>query len=84
MTEPLTTEGYEHTLEKLRDLKSRLAEIDGRTDLTPSHRVSVRQSYNMMIREYMKDIKLYEARRARETPPASAWRLLRTCCTIVY
>ena len=33
----LTAEGYEQTKEKLRDLETRLAEIQKRTDLDPEH-----------------------------------------------
>ena len=62
MTEILSTEGYEQTKEKLRDLQSRLAEIDKRTDLGPEHLASVRRFYRMMMREFLQDIKLYEAK----------------------
>jgi hypothetical protein len=68
MTEMLTAEGYEQTKEKLRDLEMRLAEIEKRTDLAPEHLASVRRSYKMMIREFLQDIKLYEARIANTTP----------------
>ncbi|MSQ96368.1 MAG: hypothetical protein EXR98_17695 [Gemmataceae bacterium] len=62
MTEMLTTEGYEQTKEKLRDLEARLAGIEKRTDLEPNHIESVRRSYRMMMREYIREIKLYEAK----------------------
>ena len=62
MREILTAEGYEQTKGKLRDLETRLAEIEKRTDLDPEHLASVRRSYKMMIREFLEDIKLYEAR----------------------
>lgn len=71
MTEPLTAEGYEQTKEKLRDLETRLGEIEKRTDLSPSHLESVRRSYKMMMRECLKEIKLYEARQKHE-PQASS------------
>jgi hypothetical protein len=71
MTEPLTAEGYEQTKEKLRDLETRLAAIEKRTDLGPTHLESVRRSYRMMMREYLKEIKLYEARQ-RSEPQASS------------
>lgn len=58
----LTAEGYEQTKEKLRDLETRLAKIEKRKDLDPDHLASVRRSYKMMMREYLQDIKLYEAR----------------------
>jgi hypothetical protein len=62
MSEVLTVEGYEQTKEKLRDLEMRLAKIEKRTDLDPKRLASVRRSYKMMIREYLQDIKLYEAK----------------------
>jgi hypothetical protein len=72
MTEILTPEGYEQTREKLRDLEARLAEIEKRTDLAPEHLASVRRSYKMIMREYLQDIKLYEARQAKQNPVAPA------------
>jgi hypothetical protein len=60
MTDLLTADGYEQTKEKLRDLRSRLAEIEKRTDLTPSHLASVRRSYKLMIRDYLQEIDRYE------------------------
>jgi len=71
MTEFLTAEGYEQTKEKLRDLETRLAEIEKRGDLDPEHLASVRRSYKMMMREYLEDIKLYEAKQARQNPLAA-------------
>ena len=70
MKELLSLEGYEQTKEKLRDLETRLAEIEKRTDLDADHLVSVRRSYKMMMREYLQDIKLYEARYAKPKPMA--------------
>jgi uncharacterized protein involved in exopolysaccharide biosynthesis len=72
MIEILTAEGYEQTKEKLRDLETRLADIEKRTDLDPEHLASVRRSYKMMMREYLQEIKLYEARQAKQKPMASA------------
>jgi hypothetical protein len=72
MNELLTTEGYKQTKEKLRDLEARLAEIEKRTDLTPEHLASVRRSYHMMMREFLQEIKLYEAHQARQNPLAPA------------
>ena len=65
MIEHLTAEGYEQTKEKLHDLEQRLAAIEKRTDLKPEHAASVRNSYRMMMREYLQDIKLYEAGQKR-------------------
>ncbi len=68
MTEPLTPPGYEQTKEKLADLERRLAQIDKRTDLDPEHLASVRRSYRMMMREYLQEIKLYEAKQGKPVP----------------
>lgn len=70
MSEPLTAEGYEQTKEKLRNLEERLAELERRTDLHPEHRASVRRSYQMMMRKFLRDIKLYEIRQARQNSVA--------------
>jgi hypothetical protein len=71
VTELLTAEGYEQTKEKLADLERRLAEIEKRTDLDPEHLANVRRSYKMMMRKFLRDIKLYEAKRAKQTPGSS-------------
>ena len=68
MTEMLTAEGYEQTKAKLRDLETRLAEIEKRTDLDLDHMASVRRSYKMIMREYLQEIKLYEAKLAKQNP----------------
>jgi hypothetical protein len=68
MTELLTADGYEQTKEKLHDLEMRLAGIEKRTDLDPEHVASVRRSYKMMMREFLQDMRLYEAKHAK---PAS-------------
>ena len=72
MSESLTAAGYEQTKEKLRDLETRLAEIEQRTDLDAGHLASVRRSYKMMMREYLQELKLYEARQAKAKPIARA------------
>jgi hypothetical protein len=74
MPEPLTPDGYEQTKEKLADLQRRLAEIEKRIDLNLEHLVSVRRSYKMMMREYLQEIKLYEARHGKHTQAP------RACC----
>ena len=66
MSEVLTAAGYEQTKDKLRDLESRLAGIEKRTDLLPSHMASVRRSYKMMMREFLQDIKIFEAQQAKK------------------
>ena len=70
MIELLTAEGYEQTKEKLRDLETRLAEIEKRTDLDPEHLASIRRSYKMMLREFLQEIKLYEASQTKTHPAA--------------
>ena len=72
MSEPLTAEDYEQTKEKLRDLETRLAELEKRTDVNPEHLASVRRSYKMMMREYLQDIKLYEAKQDKRNPATPA------------
>jgi hypothetical protein len=69
MIEALTAEGYEQTKAKLRDLEFRLAEIEKRTDLRPRHRESVRRSYKMMMREFLREMKLYELKQGKKEEP---------------
>jgi hypothetical protein len=71
MSELLTAEGYAQTKQKLADLQRRLAEIEKRTDLDADHLAGVLRSYKMMMREYLKDIKLYEARLGKHTSAPS-------------
>jgi len=71
MSELLSAAGYEQTKDKLRDLETRLAVIEKRTDLSPSHLASVRRSYKMMMREFLQDIKLYEAKQAKKNSSTS-------------
>ena len=71
MIETLTADGYEQTKEKLRDLETRLAEIEKRTDLNPEHLASVRRSHKMMMREFLQEIKLYEAKQGKKEPAGS-------------
>ena len=68
MSEILTAEGYDQTKDKLRDLETRLAELEQRTDLDAEHLASVRRSYKMMMREFLQDIRLYEAKQAKQNP----------------
>ena len=70
MTEILTAECYEQTKEKLGDLETRLAKLEQRTDLDPEHLAGVRRSYKMMMREFLRDIKLYEAKLGNQNPSA--------------
>jgi hypothetical protein len=66
VTEMLTAKGYEQTKEKLADLERRLGAIDKRTDLDPEHLASVQRSYRMMMRELLREIKIYEAKHGKQ------------------
>ena len=61
MTELLTAEGYHQTKEKLAQLEARLAALAARSDLTPVHHEEARRSCEEMIRQYRRELKLYEA-----------------------
>jgi hypothetical protein len=61
MTETLTAAGYEQTKEKLANLETRLARLARRADLTSAHQSDARRSYQQMITQYRREIKLYEA-----------------------
>jgi hypothetical protein len=67
MTPRLTPGGYAQTRSKLEDLERRLAELESRTDLKPLHRAEVRRSYESMIRQYRREMKLHEAERCQES-----------------
>ena len=71
MNEMLTAEEYEQTKEKLCDLETRLAVLEQRTDLQAEHLASVRRSYKMIMREYLREIKLYEARQRKQNSLAA-------------
>lgn len=66
MTALLTPEGYAQSLEKLARLEERLAALENRTDLSPQHLAETRRSYEEMIRQYRREIKLYEAGQRQE------------------
>jgi hypothetical protein len=70
MTSELTDAGFLQTKVKLSDLIERRSRVLDRADLSPTHRVEVVRSYNRMIRQYRREIKLYEAARARASAPA--------------
>jgi hypothetical protein len=61
MNATLTHIGYEQTKEKLARLEKRLASLDSRKDLSPLHSAEARESYLQMIRQYKREIILYEA-----------------------
>ena len=56
----------------MRDLETRLAAIEQRTDLDPKRLASVRRSYKMIMREYVQEIKLYEAKHGKQQPMTPA------------
>ena len=67
MTGPLTHAGYLSTKRKLANMETRLAALRKRADLDPAHRAAVERSYLDMMRQYLRDMQLYEA-----THPSSA------------
>ncbi len=66
MTSRLTPGGYAQTKAKLADLERRLADLESRADLNPLHLAEVHRSYESMIRQYRRELKLYEAGRFEE------------------
>ena len=64
MIPELTEAGYDQTRSKLADLLERRSRIATRGDLAPAHREEVVRSYDRMIRQYRREIKLYEATHA--------------------
>ena len=71
MTAELTEAGYRQTLGKLANLERRLAEIESRNGLTPAHRERAIQSHYEMMRQYRREIKLYEAKHPPREDAAS-------------
>ncbi len=69
MTTPRTEAGYLQTKKKLAQMEDRLAALRRRTDLDPVHRAEVERSYQDMMRQYRRDLKLYEATHAPEDSP---------------
>ncbi|HEX8203898.1 MAG TPA: hypothetical protein VF590_25710 [Isosphaeraceae bacterium] len=67
MTPRLTPSGYDQTKAKLQDLERRLADLGSRTNLTPLRLAEVRRSYESMIRQYRRELKLYEAERCPDS-----------------
>lgn len=61
MTEMLTAEGYEQTQVTLRGLQARLADIEKHTDLDLDHLAEACRTVRSMIRQCLREIKLYEA-----------------------
>jgi hypothetical protein len=71
MNDILTPEGYKATKEKLKLMEARLAALQKRTDLSPAHRSDAQRSYEDMMRQYRRDLKLYEAAHPSEFPEKS-------------
>jgi hypothetical protein len=63
----LTPEGYEQAKLKLAEMEKRLAALEKRTDLRPWHYEASRKSYLKIMRQYLRDIKLYETTAARNS-----------------
>jgi hypothetical protein len=68
MTAKLTEAGYRQTKVKLSDLERRLATLEARHDLAPAHRAEAVRSHREMIQQYLREIKLYEARHPAAAP----------------
>ena len=68
MNDEITLEGYKSTKEKLAQMEARLAALQKRTDLHPLHRAEVQRSYEDMMRQYRRTLKLYEAAHRSEFP----------------
>jgi hypothetical protein len=67
MTEILSPAGYEQTKVKLSDLERRMARLDQLTKANPQHQIEARQSYERMMSQYRREIKLYEASHSEST-----------------
>jgi hypothetical protein len=72
MTPLLTSTGYAQTQKKLAQMEKRLAQLEGRASGKPKHFDEVRRSYGRMISQYRREIKLYEATRARQSKEAGS------------
>ena len=73
MTAELDETGYLQTRAKLAAMELRLKALEERTDLPPAHWSEARRSYLEMMRQYAREIKLYEAKHpgghAAASPP---------------
>jgi hypothetical protein len=61
MSDVLTPEGYEQSKQKLSELELRRSRLADRVELNDAHLVEARRSYDRMIGQYRREIKLYEA-----------------------
>jgi hypothetical protein len=66
MSADLDEVGYEQTKRKLASLEHRLKSLEQRADLNPAHLAETRRSYQEMMRQYTREIKLYEAKRPHD------------------
>jgi len=66
MNHKLSPDGYAQTKAKLENLQRRLADLETRTDLKPMPLDEVRRSYKTMMRQYLGELKLYDAERCQE------------------
>lgn len=74
MTHELNEVGYHQTRAKLAGMERRLKALDERIDISPEHRAETRRSYLEMMKQYSREIKLYEAKHPQErdnSAPAS-------------
>lgn len=72
MTPLLTPEGYAQTKTKLANMHARLASLRARTDISTIHLREVESSYLDMIRQYRRELKLYEAVHGQAGPETAA------------
>jgi hypothetical protein len=61
MTATLTLAGYEQTKVKLAQLEERLAHLEQHGNLSQQHLEEARLSYEQMISQYRRELKLFEA-----------------------
>ena len=62
MTANLSENGYEQTKRKLVNLQRRLAAIETQANTIPKRRAAVIRSYRETMQQYLREIKLYEAK----------------------
>jgi len=61
MTALLDQAGYDQTKTKLQALEARLLAIQERSDLSPDHKHRVIDSYRTMRKQYLEELRLFEA-----------------------
>jgi hypothetical protein len=61
MSDYLTPAGYANSKKKLASMEARLETLRHREDLHPSRKSATERSYLDAIRQYRREIKLYEA-----------------------